>query len=190
MLTGKDYVSAAPAPSPKKKEIVAAPAAKQGKSKGEAKTAVVDDKIDLSTLTLFCGSANADDVQRCVLASEVCNKAMQVAQTAPSAVAPRIPFYPALVVPSIASSSGASCKMGTVIFGATAVCRYLALDTPLESSADNLLELLDGPLSAQSKDVIGKYTIDRFLNLLYVITVMCVKGDDYYAFFTISRRSS
>lgn len=137
-LTGKDFVAAnAPAPpAPKKKEATpaAAPAeskkapAKDAKQAPAKVAALSEEKLDLSSLTLFCGSGSDEDLLRCVLVAQALGKELKLARTAPASVAGRTPYYPALAVPSIASSSGHTCKLGTVVFGATAVCRYLALD--------------------------------------------------------------
>jgi hypothetical protein len=137
-LTGKDFVAAnTPAPpAPKKKdappaavtaESKKAPAkdAKQGPTKAAAPA---EEKLDLSSLTLFCGNGSDEDLLRCVLVAQALGKELKVARIAPASVAGRTPYYPALAAPSIASSSGHTCQLGTVIFGATAVCRYLALD--------------------------------------------------------------
>lgn len=174
-LTGKDFVAAGvPAPpAPKKKEAPSASAApvavdkkgpaKEAKSAApKASTVVAEDALDLTTLTLFCGDGADEDLLRCVLVAQALKKDMKVARTAPASVAGRIPYYPALAVPSIASSSGHTCKLGTVIFGASAVCRYLALDSAgSEGSAfdEACLDLLDDTFSAQTKGSNGKTAI-------------------------------
>jgi glutathione S-transferase len=51
-----------------------------------------------------------------------------------------IPSFPALVLPPSASSSGSVCSPnGLVIFGANAICRYVAAtkQQPLEASGDS-----------------------------------------------------
>jgi hypothetical protein len=162
-VTGKEYALPAPAPQPpaKKKEPAVPPQPKEKKASTKAEpappTAPVDEKIDLSNLVLYTGSANPEQTLSCLLAAEVAKKPLAVAQQAPQAVASRIPYYPALVVPSIASSSGHTCKAGTVIFGTAAVCRYLALDSglPTNEFEDGYLDLLEGLLSPSCSDSAG-----------------------------------
>lgn len=142
-VVGSDYVApgGAPAavPAPKKKEAAPAPEATKKTTKKEEpapqKTSAVpqvaqqskEEVLDLSGRILYTGSnCDADDILRCVLVGELCKKPLKVVQQAPTSVAVRIPFYPAVVVAST-SSSGQN-KQGTVIFGAAAVCRFLAMD--------------------------------------------------------------
>ena len=155
-VTGKDYVPPAGVapPAPAKKEAVKAP---QPKEKATNKTAAPasakpsqkgtdgpkEEVIDLSNLCLFCGNSSEEDVLRCLVVAELAKKAINVSTTAPASVAARIPFYPALVVPSIASSSGYACKAGTVIFGVAAVIKYLSLDCPSSASSERYFDLLD-----------------------------------------------
>lgn len=160
-VVGSDYAApgGAPvaAPAPKKKEAPgAAPADPKKAAKKEEQAAVKpaapqavqakEEVADLSGRTLYTGSTcDADDVLRCVAVGELCGKPLKIIQQAPASVAVRIPFYPAIVVAST-SSSGQN-KQGTVIFGAVAVCRYLALDCAevSASGADLLVQesLLD-----------------------------------------------
>jgi len=145
-VVGSDYVppgGVAPPPIIKKKEAAApAPAAgkKNAKKEEEVQKAVApqvqkEEPLDLSGLTLFTGSScGADDVLRCVCVAELCKKTLKIVQQAPSSVAVRIPYYPAIVVAS-PSSSGQN-KHGTVIFGALAVCKYLALDCAAVAVSD------------------------------------------------------
>lgn len=140
-VTGSEYVApgAAAAPAPKKKEAVAAPAPKESAAPSKksqkkettaeavAATTKAVEQLDLNDLVLYSGSAgSSSDVLKCTLVAELFKKDLKVKEAAPTSVAARIPQYPAIVVPSSVSSSGHACKHGTVIFGASAVSRYLA----------------------------------------------------------------
>jgi hypothetical protein len=165
-LTGKDFVAAGvPAPvAPKKKDTPAPAAPAEGKKAPVKDTkqalakaaAVVEEKLDFTSLVLFCGNASEEDLLRCVLVAQALKKELKVARTAPASVAERTPYYPALVVPSIASSSGYASKLGTVIFGSAAVCQYLALDCAAAEGAlpaaleEAYMDLLEDAFSKSS----------------------------------------
>jgi len=165
-LTGSDYVAAgavaAPAPAPKKKE--AAPAVVVSKEKAvkkEEKATKVDvvaapvELLDLNDLVVYTGpSGFSNDVLKIALVAQLFKKNLKVKETAPASVAKRVPFYPAMVVPSSQSSSGHTCKHGTVLFGAAAVCRYLA-DSAVSSVEASYLDMDELVLSLHLKSGSG-----------------------------------
>lgn len=166
-LTGKDFVAAggaAPATAPPKKKEANAPkpADKPAPKNAEAQaSASVTEKIDLANLTIYLGNADKEEVLSCLLVAQLVGKNVVAAHQAPAAVANRVPFYPAIVVPSITSSSGHACGLGTVIFGVASVCAYLGVDRAASDPAaaaieDSCLQLLSGPLSPSCKDSAGE----------------------------------
>jgi hypothetical protein len=171
-LTGSEYVApgATPAPAPKKKDAVTSPPAavlpaKKTKKEESSKDTVADvaaatqgvQQLDLNDLVLYSGpSSISNDVLKCTLVSELFKKDLKVKEVAPAAIAGRIPQYPAIVVPNSTSSSGHTCKHGTVIFGVNSVIRYLAgcaVPSDLESSYLDMDEwVLSKPLTSAGPD--------------------------------------
>lgn len=161
-LTGSDYVAAgavaAPAPTPKKKEATpVVPVSKEKAVKKEENAAKVDvvaapvESLDLNELVVYTGpSGFSNDALKIALVAQLYKKDLKVKETAPASVAKRIPFYPAMVVPSSQSSSGHTCKHGTVLFGAAAVCRYLA-DSAVSSLEASYLDMDELVLSKHLK---------------------------------------